>query len=302
VEAVRAAQQLQPDLILLDIGLPVLNGIAAARQIREVSPKSKVLYVSENRSPWVAEEALRVGAHGYVLKSKGASELLRGIRAVLRGQRFVSASVRGFDPASFLMESGSEPGEVPKLAGAVPPLGAPVRNRHEVEFYCDDEVLVADVTRFIGTALQAGDAGLVLATEPHREDLLRSLHTFGVNVSAAIEEGRYIAVDAAMSQAGDERFDAGRLVPVLSDLITTAAKGATTEHPRVMVFGEISDVLLAEGNAEMAMQDGRLCEQLMEMHAVDILCGYSLSGFQGESDACLFQQICAQHAAIHLAH
>lgn len=69
LEAVQQAERLQPDIILLDIGLPTLNGIEAARRIREVSPTSKILFVSENRSPDIAEEALSTGAGGYVVKS-----------------------------------------------------------------------------------------------------------------------------------------------------------------------------------------------------------------------------------------
>ena len=95
LEAVRQAQELQPDLILLDIGLPTINGIEAARRIREVSPASKILFVSETRSPEIAEEALNTGAGGYVLKSDAASDLLPAIKAVLQGKRFVSASLAG---------------------------------------------------------------------------------------------------------------------------------------------------------------------------------------------------------------
>jgi DNA-binding NarL/FixJ family response regulator len=75
LEAVQKAQQLQPDLILLDIGLPTLNGIEAARRIRELSPKSKILFVSDNRSWDIVEEALRTGAVGYVVNSDAAREL-----------------------------------------------------------------------------------------------------------------------------------------------------------------------------------------------------------------------------------
>jgi DNA-binding NarL/FixJ family response regulator len=95
LEAVQQAQQLQPDLILLDIGLPTLNGIEAARRIREVSPTSKILFVSENRSPDIAEEALGTGASGYVVKSDAGSELLPAVKAVLEGKRFISASLAG---------------------------------------------------------------------------------------------------------------------------------------------------------------------------------------------------------------
>jgi len=95
LEAVQEAQQLQPDLILLDIGLPTLNGLEAAKRIRQCAPKSRILFVSENRSPDVAQEALDHGAGGYVVKSDAAGELLPAVKAVLEGKRFISASLAG---------------------------------------------------------------------------------------------------------------------------------------------------------------------------------------------------------------
>lgn len=95
LEAVQRAEELQPDLILLDIGLPNLNGIEAARLIREVSPASKILFVSENSDCDIVKEALSTGAGGYVLKSDAASELLVAVQAVLEGRRFISASLAG---------------------------------------------------------------------------------------------------------------------------------------------------------------------------------------------------------------
>jgi len=89
LEAVRKAGELQPDLIILDIGLPALNGIAAARRIRMFSPESKIVFVSQESSADVVEEALRVGALGYIVKAHAACELLAAIEAVRQGRRFV---------------------------------------------------------------------------------------------------------------------------------------------------------------------------------------------------------------------
>jgi len=94
-DAIQRAEELKPDLVLLDISLPTLNGIGAARRIRQVSPDSKILFVSENRSPDILEEALSTGAGGYVVKSDAAGELLPAIKAVLEGKRFISASLAG---------------------------------------------------------------------------------------------------------------------------------------------------------------------------------------------------------------
>ena len=98
LEAVQIAEALQPDLILLDIGLPKLNGIEAARRIGNVAPNSKILFVSMESSPDVVQEAIRVGALGYVAKGKAATELLKAIELVLQGKQFVSPSLSGGDP------------------------------------------------------------------------------------------------------------------------------------------------------------------------------------------------------------
>ena len=88
-EALLKAQELQPDLILLDIGLPTLNGIEVARRLRNGSPTPKILFVSETTSLDVAEEALKMG-DGFVIKSEAARDLVPAVKSVLEGQRFVS--------------------------------------------------------------------------------------------------------------------------------------------------------------------------------------------------------------------
>lgn len=97
VEAVRLAVQAKPDLIILDIGLPNLNGIEAAKQIREASPESKILFLSQESSADVVQAALKTGARGYVVKSDAGRELLAALRAVLRGDPFLSGRCRDFD-------------------------------------------------------------------------------------------------------------------------------------------------------------------------------------------------------------
>jgi DNA-binding NarL/FixJ family response regulator len=92
-EAVFKAKELQPDLILLDIGLPGLNGIEAARQICKLAPKSKIVFLSQESSSDVAQRAFSVGAMGYVVKSKASSELLPAVGAAMGGKLFFSAGL-----------------------------------------------------------------------------------------------------------------------------------------------------------------------------------------------------------------
>jgi len=86
LEAVHKAAELKPDLILLDIGLPTINGIEAARQICKLSPESKIVFLSQESSADIVEEALSTGACGYVVKAKAATQLLAVVDAVLQGR------------------------------------------------------------------------------------------------------------------------------------------------------------------------------------------------------------------------
>jgi len=95
VEAVEHAARTRPDLILLDIGLPRLNGLDAARRIRAVSSASKIIFVTENSDPDFVQAALSIGARGYVLKSRVAGELLSAIDIVLNDGIFVSDHLPG---------------------------------------------------------------------------------------------------------------------------------------------------------------------------------------------------------------
>ena len=96
-EAIEKAAALRPDLVLLDIGLPVLSGMAAARQILASDPQSRIMFVSANGSPAMVEAAIRMGVQGYLLKSD-AHQLLTAMDAISQGQAFISEGLtRGSD-------------------------------------------------------------------------------------------------------------------------------------------------------------------------------------------------------------
>lgn len=95
VEAVKKAEELRPDLILMDIGLPKLNGIDAARRISKIASNLKILFLSAFDSLEVVQEALNTGASGYVVKLDAASELVGAVEAVFQGKRYVSSGLSG---------------------------------------------------------------------------------------------------------------------------------------------------------------------------------------------------------------
>ena len=297
LEAVQKAQELHPDLILLDIGLPILNGIAAARQILQYAPNTKILFVSEQRSFEIVEEALGTGARGYVAKSRAATELSPAVEAVLQGKRFVSWNLTD-------SPFGTAPDRGRDKATLTPLSHGETARHHEVGFYSDDRRLLEDVTQFIGAALRTGNAAVVVATESHRNAFLARLQGQAADIRTAIEQDRYIALDASDALSTfmiDGMVDRGRFMETFGNLIASATKAVIGDHPRVAFYGEGTHLLWAQGNVHAAIQDEKLCNELTQIYNVDILCGYSVENVQGGigMDTDFFQQVCAQHSAVY---
>jgi len=94
-------------------------------------------------------------------------------------------------------------------------------------------------------------------------------------------------------------LDARRFMEAFGNLILKASNATETEHPRVAIFGEGTHLLCEHGKAQPAIEDEKLCNQLSKMYDVDILCGYSLRSVEGAMNDSVFQQICAEHSAVH---
>lgn len=90
-DAVQHAEEVQPDVILMDIGLPSLDGFTAARHIRSVAPRTEILFVSQHDTTQMAREALRAGGRGYVVKVDAIRELVPAVHAVIDKKQFISS-------------------------------------------------------------------------------------------------------------------------------------------------------------------------------------------------------------------
>ena len=90
----RVATQLKPDIVLVDIGMPLLNGLDAARELKKLMPQVKLIFLTMNTDSDIAAEAFRAGASGYVLKNSQASELLQAVHNVVRGLSYVAPQIK----------------------------------------------------------------------------------------------------------------------------------------------------------------------------------------------------------------
>jgi DNA-binding NarL/FixJ family response regulator len=284
LEAVRKARNLDLDLILLDVGLPGISGIDAARRIVEHNPDARILFVSEHRSWEIAEAALATGARGYVLKSDAGRELPLAMQTVVSGERFVS----------------------PRLGGAPFVESADVtqgirRPRHEAAFLSDEAALIDRWACFAEEALSAGSVCLAFATEPHLARLEQRLTSCGVDVPHAIRAARYHATTVAEAKSGfivDGWPDTERFWSASTTLFLKAAQAAKGPGARVAAFGEIAPSLWRDGCGDAALQVERLWDEFARTYDVEIFCGYSWPP-SAHADEQLFHQICAEHSVVH---
>jgi PAS domain S-box-containing protein len=172
---------------------------------------------------------------------------------------------------------------------------------HVVQFYSDDAFLLDTVSRFIGTALGAGDAAIVIVTQAHRAGLARRLKARGFDVAAAIKRGRYIPLDAAETLSTfmvNGQPDAARFAETIGDVIVRATAAAEGEQPRLVAFGEMVALLWAEGNHEAAIQLERLWNDLARTHSFSLRCAYPISDFDRAEHSDPFLKICTEHSGV----
>jgi CheY-like chemotaxis protein len=301
LQAVQKAQELHPDLIVLDIGLPSLNGIEVARRVCKIFPKSKILFVSQESSADMVQEAFGTGARGYVVKTDAGRELLEAVDAVLRGEQFVGRRFSGHD---FVGASDAGAFHNLPIKSVVAPLhqNTEIAHRHEVRFYSDDEYFLDSFTQFISAALKAEKAVIVVASERHRDSLLLRLQAHGLDMGAAIEQGRYISLDAAETVSTfmvNDLLDPAKFLKVIRNLIAEAAKVVKGEPARVAACGECAPFLWAQGKAEAAILLEHLWDEIAKSDGLDVLCGYPLASFQGGVGSRVFEKICAEHSVVH---
>jgi len=175
------------------------------------------------------------------------------------------------------------------------------QHSHVVQFYGDDIFLVDGLCRFIGTALSGGDAAIVIATKAHREALFERLKGRGFDVPGAIEQGRYLPLDAAETLSKLMRRglpDAHRFADVIGDVFAQARAAAEGDHPRVVAFGEMVALLWEDGRGQAALLVEQLWNDFARIHSFSLRCAYPIRTFNHHEHGDLFLKICHEHSAV----
>jgi len=275
LEAVRQAEALRPDLVMLDIGLPSLNGIEAAVRIRAAVPETKLIFVTVESSFEIVEQALSSGAHGYVYKARAHRDLLPVLDAIVRGGRFVCGGLERIARGDSL-----------------------ANHRHHVLFCSSDAVFTDGCSRFVAGFLNTGNAVIVAATEAHDRSLRHRLQEAQVDIGLAMRQERYVLlnIDEALARTMvNGRPDPTGFQNATEDMVSEAAQRATSQHPEVAACGECSATLWAQGQVEAAIQLEHLWDELSKSRQMDILCAYPLAA--REESAPAVRSLCAEHTA-----
>jgi PAS domain S-box-containing protein len=185
---------------------------------------------------------------------------------------------------------------------AVPQFPSHDQSGHTVQFYGEDELLLDEVSRFIGTALGSGDAAIVIATTSHREGLTRRLTARGLDVAKVAGQERYIPLDATetLSKITVDGLPDWSLFANLIGGHIERARAAATERRQspVAIFGEIVALLWADGNTKAVLRLEQLWNELAKTHDFSLRCAYPIGSFYQEAHGESFIKICAEHSLV----
>ena len=300
-EAVRKAKELQPDLIITDIGLPKLSGIESARSILKVNPQCKILFLTQESRLDIAQDAFRLGARAYVKKEYAVAELLQAVSAVLDGKQFIGSGISNPSPSLTPPLPGQDlcPDEI---CSGEPSRGVASTCHHELQVYSDEAILLRSAARFVKTAIRNDASVLLIAGDTVRSNLFRHLKPDGIDRVTVEQCGNYVSLDAheMMSLFMDNGMpDPVRFFELFGGLIAAVGNAPLAHDRKVAVFDECAGLLWAAGKTQAAFRVEQLCNDLVDRYGVSILCAYPVDDFHGEDDYDEIKKLCAEHSAVY---
>ncbi len=268
VAAVEHAARLRPDVVVLDVGLPGLDGLAAAQRIRAAVPESLILFVSEEAAPEVMEKALSLGSKGYVHKTR-ARYLVPLVDAILDGRAGAASDRSGHAAATAHYD-------------------------HRAEFCSDDTTWLESAERHLGAALRASNAAIAVATPARMQALVERLEASGIDVDHCREEGTFVQWNAAKLAAAVRSEGVAQCAPELTQIVASTIKATRSPGARVAIYSELAPILWSAGETELALELEQFGADLVGIPA-DIVCAYPVPPLR---DAARFKSLCAHHRAI----
>ena len=247
-DAVEQARRFRPDVVLLDVSMPKLNGLEAAREIRRAAPDAQLIVLTMHAFDQMAAEVRRAGASSLVLKSEADDSLIRAI------------------------ESLPAPENAIHLGGSV------VGDRHIAAFFASVEERYRVLSPFIAEGIAEGEKALHIIDPPERELHVRHLMEGGIDVARAEAEHRLELLSWEETVFREGRFDRHAMVALLEQLFSDASAEG---FPRVRAVVHMEWALQDRpGVNDLAAHEGHLSDVLPNYPDV-VICAYDLTKFSG---------------------
>ena len=273
-QAIDLARQLDPDVIVLDINMPGLNGFQTSRALSDAGSKAPIVFLSALDADEHVGEAFRWGARGFVEKSYIARDLPSAIDHVLSGRQFLPSLTSMFRVAN--------------------------GRGHAIDLHDDAATFLNRVSGYFDLALKRGDATCVIADEETREGLSQRLRSRGWDLAGPSTHNRYLLVDAG---AALQRFmrnglpDPGVLADIATELDQYRLAVTGRQTSCLTLFGNMAGSLMADGNAAAAIALEHRWTAVTKDLPFLTLCGYAPSCFPAAAPT-LWANACAEHAMV----
>ena len=281
--ALETAAKFDPDLVVLDIEMPELNGIQAARELRRLGLRAKVVFLTSYRDDDYLSAAFESGARGFVYKSRMDTDLIPALDHALEGYRFVS-------PQGFLGQRAGTRGTTWFPRG---------RGFHTMQFYRDDEDRLAGGIDYVVAALKENATVIYVDSKAHLAGLARKLEVLGFR--AAIERGKFIALDVHRDvlpyiMVGGMP-DAAQVRGLLDDAAMQTSAPSQNDR-RLALAGEIGPALWAEGLPEAALEVERLTDEFVHARSASVFCTYPVEWLYKTHHHQTMARLCALHTCV----
>jgi DNA-binding NarL/FixJ family response regulator len=283
IEAIEKARQLRPDIVLMDINMPRMNGLEATRIIRREVPLCRVIIVSQNDAAIAREQARRAGAKGAVTKS----DLIRDLLPTIDGVAMENNN--SLDQTQIATAHGGEPW-CDLLNSAAP-------RDHIVQLYQDQQFLNRAVCRFAAAAIANGEGVILVPTVAHWDAFRPRLEAEGVDVKAAEKRGQLTVVDAdnllpTFMRGGMP--DSPVFMGLAASVISEARGGG--RYPKVRWWGEMVNILWERGEVAASMQLEDQFDQLAHEQDIAIFCSFLMDNFNGDVHARMLPRLGENHS------
>ena len=273
-KALEAVPRLDPDVVVLDISMPGLNGFRTAEELQRLGTRAKMVFLTMHQEDDFVSKAIDCGAMGYVLKTCASSHLTPALHHALAGRRYL-----------------------PSLT----PLVITGTDTHAVQLCGDDSSGLDGVAAVLSSALHRGDTVATVLIESNRDALAVRMKERGWNLADVGKQGRYLVFDA--EEAATRVMRAGRphrdsIAEIVAALDSARSASAAGPRSHLTIVGEMSLVLCRRGTPEAALELERLWDELTRSLPILTICPYPTSCFDHDGVPELVSGISAHHSVI----